>query len=148
MNNSLTLASILLCEDVLANPSGRLTLYNVFRDLEAATFPASIVRAHVVTTWYNSGDTPAKFIVRVAIITPGEGETLVGDAAVTVQVAPGAYYTLVSRFRDLLLPLPGAYRVQVQVETEVVSDLPLILVAAPGSDPNSALGLASDVAAQ
>jgi hypothetical protein len=135
MNNGLALASVLLCEDVLMNPAGRLTLYNTYLDLGAADFPAVVVRLHVVTTWYNPGDALAEFVVQVAIITPGDEETLVGDAAVTVQVAPGAYHTQVSRFRDLVLPFPGAYRVQVRTGTEVVSDLPLIVTAAPADVP-------------
>ncbi len=122
--------SVVVCEDVLANPSGRLTLYNLFRDLTADGFPATLPRLHVVTTWYNPQKDDGRALIRVAILAP-DG-SLVGDATATISVALGAYHTQVSRFRDLVLPEPGTYRVQVAQESRIVSDLPLTVIGTGG----------------
>jgi len=128
--NGVELISVLVCEDVLANPSGRLTLYNLFHDLTADSFPATLPRLHVVTTWYNPQEDGSQALIRVVILAPDE--TLVGDATATVSVGPDAcYHTQVSRFRDLVLPGPGTYRVQVARESRIVSDLPLVVLG-PG----------------
>lgn len=134
----MNLVSTVVCEDVLANPAGRLTLYNTFRDLEADAFPARLTRFHVVTTWYNPEAVAAAGVVRVAITAAGE--LLIGDAVAEVGVPPGGYHTQVSRFRDLLLPGPGPYRVQVQVGARVLSDLPLWVVATPAAPPEPPQG--------
>jgi hypothetical protein len=120
------LVSTIVCEDVLANPAGRLTLYNLFQDLEATSFPASLPRLHVVSTWHNPGESSAQALVRVVVLAPDE--SLVGDAVATVSAAAGAYHTHISRFRELVLPSPGTYRVQIVHADQVVSDLPLAVI--------------------
>ena len=124
----LRLVSTTICDDVLQNPAGRLTLHAIFRDLHADAYPAEVVRLHAVTTWFNGAQAAREVIERVAITAP-DGE-LVADAATTFSVQAGAYHSQISRFRWLVLPTPGVYRVQVVAGAEVVADLPL-LAAAP-----------------
>lgn len=123
--DGLKLVSVAVCEDMLANPSGRLTLYNLFHDLTADDFPALLPRLHLVTTWYNPAQESAQALVRVLILSPDE--SLAADAAVTVRVAAGTYHTQVTRFRDLVLPVTGTYRVQVLQQSELLADLPLVV---------------------
>lgn len=128
-HTGLRLVAVVICDDVLTNAAGRVTLYSVFHDLYADTYPAEVVRLHVVTTWLNTGTTPETVTARVAVLSP-DGQELVGDAAFTFTVGPCAYHTQISRFRSLVFPAAGIYRVQVQMGTEVVADLSLALVAA------------------
>ena len=126
----LQLVSVVVCDDVLVNVAGRVTLYSIFRDLFADAYPAGVVRLHVVTTWLNSAhaDREVEVVERVAILSP-DGVELVADAAATFTIAAGMYHSQISRFRDIVFPEPGTYRVQVQAGPEVVADLPLFLTA-------------------
>lgn len=121
------LVSTLICEDVLGNPAGRLSLYNVFGDLTADRFPASVRRLHVVTTWYSPSQT--RSVIQVSIVSPG-GE-VIGTAISPATVASG-YYTQISRFQDLIFPEPGEYRIQVQRDDRVICDWPLTVSGPEG----------------
>jgi hypothetical protein len=123
---SLRLISTVICDDVLRNPGGWLSLYTLFREVYADAYPTTLVRMHVVTTWLNESAQMASVIQRVAVLSP-QGE-LVADQAATVDVGPGAYHTQITRFLDTVFLAPGTYRVQVQAETDIVADLPLFLM--------------------
>jgi len=125
----LSLVSVVICDDVLVNAAGRITLYAIFRDLWADTYPAEVVRLHITTTWLNTSQADREVVERVVILS--DGGDLVADAASTFTVCAGAYHSQISRFRALVFPEPGTYRVQVQAGPEVVADLPLFLVAPP-----------------
>lgn len=133
---SLKLVSTIICDDVLTNAAGRVTLYSVFRDLWADAYPAEVVRLHVVTTWLNAGVSPETATARVAVLAP-DGRELIGDAAFSFTVGPNTYHTQIGRFRSLVFPAPGIYRVQVQVGTDIAADLPLFLVAPPAAPSTS-----------
>jgi hypothetical protein len=120
------LISTVICDDVLRNPGGWLSLYSLFREVYADTYPTTLVRMHVVTTWLNESAQTRQVIRRVAVLSPG-GE-LVADQAATVDVGPGAYHTQITRFLDTVFVAPGTYRVQMQAGTEIVADLPLFLM--------------------
>ena len=145
MNDELRLVSTVVCDDVLINAGGRVTLYSIFRDLLADGYPTMVVRLHVVTTWLNPSAQDRQVIERVAILSPDGGE-LLADAATTFTVGPGLYHSQISRFRDLLIPAPGTCRVQVlrhcpgqaQAGTELVADLPLLMVAPPAAEAGEA----------
>jgi hypothetical protein len=124
--DGLRLISTIICDDVLRNVGGWLSLYTLFREVYADAYPTTLVRMHVVTTWLNESAQAHQVIQRVAVLSP-EGE-LGADQAATVDVGPGAYHTQITRFLDTVFVVPGAYRVQVQAGTEVVADLPLFLM--------------------
>ena len=119
----LKLVSTVICDDVLRNVGGWLSLYSLFREVYADGCPTTLVRMHVVTTWFNGSAQAANVIQRVVVLSP-EGD-LVSDQAVTIDVSAGAYHTQITRFLDTVFPVPGTYRVQVQAGTEIVADLPL-----------------------
>jgi hypothetical protein len=122
----LKLISTIICDDVLRNPGGWLSLYTLFREVYADAYPTTLVRMHVVTTWLNESARTRQVIQRVAVLSP-EGE-LVADQAARFDVGPGAYHTQITRFLDTVFIAPGTYRVQVQAGTEIVADLPLFLM--------------------
>jgi hypothetical protein len=130
----LKLISTVICDDVLRNPGGWLSLYTLFREVYADAYPTTLVRMHVVTTWLNESARTRQVIQRVAVLSP-EGE-LVADQAARFDVGPGAYHTQITRFLDTVFIAPGTYRVQVlrlrsgqvQAGTEIVADLPLFLM--------------------
>jgi len=126
----INLISTIVCEDVLSNAAGRMTLYSIFRDLWADVYPAEVVRLHVVTTWFNTGPTPQTVMARTVVLS--DSQDLLGEAIFSFSVAPNAYHTQISRFRSLIFPAPGIYRVQVQAGTDIVADLPFFLVAPKG----------------
>ncbi|MGC8946368.1 MAG: DUF6941 family protein [Anaerolineae bacterium] len=127
MNEEPKLIAAIVCEDVLANPSGRLTLHNIFQDLTASGFPAAIERLHVVTVWHNPNEQEEHTVLQVAIVS-ADG-TPIGIAAVSFTIAPGAYHTQISRFQGLVLPGPGKYQVQVQRGSQMVCDLSLMVTS-------------------
>jgi len=131
MNDNLRLTSTVICDDVLANAAGRVTLYSVFRDLYADAYPAEVVRLHVVTTWLNPTPSVQQVVERVTILSPDQDDELVADVAAQITVRPHTYHTQISRFRTLVFPAPGAYRVQVHTGTEMAADIPLFLMAPP-----------------
>jgi len=126
----LKLISTIICDDVLRNPGGWLSLYSLFREVYADAYPTTLVRMHVVATWLNDSAQTRQIIQRVAVLSP-EGE-LVADQAATIDVGPGAYHTQITRFLDTVFLAPGTYHVQVQAGTEIVADLPLFLMMPPG----------------
>jgi hypothetical protein len=123
---SLRLISTVICDDVLCNPGGWLSLYTLFREVYARAYPTTLVRMHTVTTWLNESTQTRQVIQRVAILSP-QGE-LVADQAATIDVGPGTYHTQITRFLDTGFVAPGTYRVQVQAGTDIVADLPLFLM--------------------
>ena len=119
----LRLISTVICDDVLRNPGGWLSLYTLFREVYADAYPTTLVRMHVVATWLNESAQTRQVVQRVAILSP-QGE-LVADQAAGLDVGPGAYHTQITRFLDTVFVVPGTYRVQVQAGTDIVADLPL-----------------------
>jgi hypothetical protein len=126
---SLRLISTVICDDVLRNPGGWLSLYTLFREVYADAYPTTLVRMHVVTTWLNESPQTANVIQRVAVLS-SEGE-LVADQSATIDVGPGTYHTQITRLLDTIFVAPGTYRIQVQAGTEIVADLPLFLMMPP-----------------
>lgn len=132
-DNAPRLLATHLCEDALAGLAGRLTLYNLFGEQYAASWPALVPRLVVANTWLREtgrqgdretggqGDT---FTERVVILNPDHQGT-VAEAASSWQFdAP--LHTTVSRFLDVVLPRPGTYRVLVLLGQETIVDYPLL----------------------
>jgi hypothetical protein len=117
------LISTVICDDVLRNPGGWLSLYTLFREVYADAYPTTLVRMHVVATWLNESAQTRQVVQRVAVLSH-QGE-LVADQAASFEVGSGAYHTQITRFLDTVFIAPGTYRIQVQAGTDIVADLPL-----------------------
>ena len=58
-----SLLSTLICEDLLTNPDGALSLYRaVFKRQISAVFPAQLRCLYVVTIWLSQDDVAKKWI--------------------------------------------------------------------------------------
>ena len=120
------LVATYVAEDALSNLTGRLTLYNLFGERYAATWPAVAGRMVVATTWLREAE-ERQHAQRVLILAP-DGD-LVAEAATSFAVGGGRpIHTQVVRFDRVVLPAPGTYRVQVWLDRTPVADLPLVAV--------------------
>ena len=120
------LQSSLVCEDVLTNPAGRLTLYNVSFTLFADAWPALFPRLVVVNTW-RTDEVGEHVDERVSVLAP-DGSTSVADGLASFDVPPQAEHSQISAFRGVTFPVPGVYRVQVWRNGEMAMTYPLTLV--------------------
>ena len=102
----LRLVSTTICDDVLQNPAGRLTLHAIFRDLHADAYPAEVVRLHAVTTWFNGAQAAREVIERVAITAP-DGELVAHPRKGLVQHLVGVLDLLRQR---VVRPVPRLSR--------------------------------------
>jgi len=126
-NQHVRLLATHLCEDALAGLSERLSLYGLFQDHYANAWPALVPHLVVANTWLReTGGQGETFTERVVILTPDRRGT-VAEAAATFQFA-GPLRTNVSRFVNVVLPVPGVYRVQVWLGQDLQADYPLLAI--------------------
>ena len=122
------LLSLCVCEDVLTNMAGRISLVNLFRDLYAERFPA-LARLNVVCTWLHE-DAPTRepFIQRIVWLAP-DRTTSIAESAETIWLGDTTIqHTQVARFAPLALSVAGTYRFQVWLGPQVVCEMPLAVV--------------------
>lgn len=111
------LTDVVLAENALADPRGRLTLYNLITaGLTVPTTPAVLRHLAVVTRW----ESPVPFRLRVALFAP-DG-TLLADADGEGPAGPYLHLTL---FSDVALPVVGTYRLRVYAGGEEARTVPL-----------------------
>ena len=128
------LLSALVCEDVLNSLSGRLTFYNVFRDLYATRLPALVTRLAIATTWLREAPTPATFAQRVVILSPN-GQATVAEAAGEFRLGGDVVeHTHVNNFQAVVLPQPGRYQVEVWLDRQQAAAFPLVVVGPPADE--------------
>ena len=111
------LTDVVLAENALADPWGRLSLYNLITaGLTVPSFPAVLRRLAVVVRW----ESPMPFRQRVALFAP-DG-TLLADADADVPAGP---YLQLALFTDVALPVAGQYRLVVYAGGEEVRTMHL-----------------------
>jgi len=111
------LTDVVLAENALADPWGRLSLYNLITaGLTVPSVPAVLRRLAVVTRW----ESPTPFRQRVALFAP-DG-TLLADADAEVPSGP---YLQLALFSDVALPVAGTYRLVVYAGGHEVRTIPL-----------------------
>ena len=127
------LISTLLCEDVLSDAEGNLTIYRVFRRVVAGRFPALMRRLYVVTTWLGEGTVPQ----RTLILSPDKAEVLY-DCAGLVQLTGDQQVPFVNRFQWLAWPAPGVYWLRVLSDQQPqLADIPIRVEGPDQPEPNS-----------
>jgi len=123
------LTDVVLAENALADPQGRLSLYNLITaGLTVPSFPAVLRHLAVVTRW----ESPMPFRQRVALFAP-DG-TLLADADAE---APAGPYLQLTLFSDVALPVPGTYRLVIYAGGEEARTVPLEVMQAqepPGGE--------------
>ena len=122
------LASTFLCADVLTNPGGRLSIYNILLDISAERFPTVLPYLVAVGIWMHEAPDMRFCATRVVIVNP-DGDVALADSTDSFSLGGAVVrHISVHRFRGVLLPEPGTYRVQFLLGTEVVQDIPLVAV--------------------
>jgi len=132
------LISTLLCEDVLSDAEGNLTIYRIFRRVIAGRFPAMMRRLYVVTTWLGEGAVQQ----RTLILSPDKAEVLY-DCAGQVNLIGEQQVPFVNRFQWLAWPMPGVYWLRVLSDQQpLLADIP-IRVECPGHPDQYSTGAQS-----
>jgi len=125
------LVSALLCADVLTNPGGRLSIYNILLDVSAERFPTVLPYLVAVGIWMHEAPDMRFCATRVVIVNPG-GDVALADSTDSFSLGGAVVrHISVHRFRGVLLPEPGTYRLQFLLGAEVVQDIPLVAVEIP-----------------
>ena len=127
------LISTVVCEDVLSDAEGNLTIYRVFRRVIAGRFPAVMRRLYVVTTWLGEGTAQQ----RTLILSPDKAEALY-DCAGQVNLMGDQQVPFVNRFQWLAWPAPGVYWLRVlNGQQPLLADIPIRVGGTPDSDQPS-----------
>jgi len=130
------LTSALLCADVLTNPGGRLSLYNLPLDVSADRFPTVLPYLVAVAVWMHEAPQMRLRTARVVLLSPDGSEPL---AEGTDRFSLGGElvrHVSVHRFRHVLLPEPGTYRLQFVLGGEVLRDIPLVAAERQDESPS------------
>ena len=124
------LISTLLCEDVLTDAEGNLTIYRVFRRVRDGRFPAVMRRLDVVTVWLGDGVVQQ----RVIILSPDKADVLY-DCAGPVVLNGEQQVPFVNRFQWVVWPAPGVYWLRVLGGQQPMNDdLPIRVENAANGD--------------
>jgi hypothetical protein len=127
------LVSTLLCEDVLSDAEGNLTIYRVFRRVSAGRFPAMMRRLYVVTAWLGEGTVSQ----RVLILSADKTDVLY-DCAGQIVLNGEQQVPFVNRFQWLVWPAPGVYWLRVlSGQQPLLDDIPIRVDGAVDSDRSS-----------
>ena len=128
------LTSALVCADVLTNPGGRLSIYNVLLDVSANRFPTVLSYLVAVAIWMHEDPAVQLCMTRVVVLSP-DGAASLAEATDRFSLG-GALVRHISvhRFRNVLLPEPGVYRVQFVLGAEIVQGIPLVAVEIPAEE--------------
>ena len=112
-----------ICEDVaVTQQSGRLSLFNIFFDTAAATYPARVDRLMVISNWLNTQ--AAGLNIRVLIMDP-DGEPL-AEADAQVPPTGALIYTHQANFTGLVLPRAGQYHIRIYADVVLAQEIPFI----------------------
>lgn len=110
---------VVLSENVLADPEGRLTFYNLIPDgIRAPAFPGRLRRMAMMVRW----NSPIPLRARAAFYAP-DGTPL-ADAAGEIPVGDFRWIAL---FRDVPLPVPGRYRLVIYAGAEPVREIEIAI---------------------
>ncbi|MDW8029266.1 MAG: hypothetical protein RMK94_12840 [Armatimonadota bacterium] len=108
---------VVLAENVLADPEGRLTFYSVIADgIRAPAFPGRLRRLAAMVRFQS----PVPFRARAALYAP-DGTPL-ADATGEI---PGGDFRWIALFRDVPLPVPGRYRLVIYAGGTAVREVEL-----------------------
>ena len=119
----MTLTDVMLAENVLSDPNGRLTLFSLITGgVQTLALPGLLRRLAVATRW----ESPIPLRCRVALYAP-DG-TLLADADADIPTGPFWQLTL---FSDVPLPVEGEYKLTVFAGSNVEREIPLTVTVAP-----------------
>ena len=120
------LTSALVCADVLTNPGGRLSLYNLLLDVSADRFPTVLPYLVAVAVWMHEAPQMQFCTTRVVLLSPDGREPLAEGTGRFSLGGEVVRHISVHRFRNVVLPEPGTYRLQFVLGGQVQRDIPLV----------------------
>lgn len=129
------LTSALLCADVLTNPGGRLSLYNLLLDVSADRFPTVLPYLVVVGVWMHEAPQMHLWTSRVVLLGLHQDTPLAEGTDRFSLGGEVVRHVSLHRFRNVVLPERGTYRVQFVLGGEVVRDIPLVVVESGDRGP-------------
>ena len=123
-----------LCDDVRREDNGKLILIGLFEMVGGPQYPMTYPSLHVVNRWCNGeGD----YRQKVRLVS-GENITIVETQESPVQLRDVmGNVTAVSIFRNIVLPKPGKYWVEVLLNGDLKQRYPLIAMEIRPEQPFS-----------
>ncbi len=127
----MTLTDLILAENILSDPNGRLTLYHLITGgVQALALPGLLRRLAVATRW----ESPLALRCRVALYAP-DG-TLLADADAQIPAGPFWQLTL---FNDVPLPVEGDYKLTVFAGSDMEREIALAVTVVPPAETTTNL---------
>jgi len=122
-NTQLVLKYTMLCDDVRIEMGNKISLMGIFQNIMVDQLPVSIIKFAVLNHWEGIG----RYETEVRILSPDKANLVVTSQGNTIELAPGSFADNVSFFVNAVFPVAGTYWVQVLVNDELVSEVPLIV---------------------
>ena len=130
------LTSALVCADVLTNPGGRLSIYNLLLDVSADRFPTVLPYLVAVSIWMHEAAQMRLCTTRVVLLAPSRDAPLAEGTDRFSLGGEVVRHISVHRFRNVVLPEPGTYRLQFVLGGEVLRDIPLVAAERQDEGPS------------
>ena len=130
------LTSALVCADVLTNPGGRLSFYNLLLDVSADRFPTVLPYLVAVSIWMHEAPQMQLCTARVVLLDPSRDAPLAEGTDRFSLGGEVVRHISVHRLRNVLLPEPGTYRLQFVLGGEVLRDIPLVAAELQDEGPS------------
>lgn len=125
------LKSFLYCDSIVPAPDGKLSLYGMFSDLYAKSFPITYPRFSVLSTW--SGGV-GFHVQRIKVVNPAN--------TMVLHQSPELYFTLEEQeqtvhvqtdVNQMVFTEPGAYKFQIFLGGRLVQEMLLPVKATTGA---------------
>lgn len=114
-----------LCDDVRREENGKFILIGLFEAINAKKFPATHIALFVVNRWCKGEGT---FVQKIRIVNSKDKAIVFQTDDQPFELADiDKHHTLISRFSNLVFPMPGKYWVEVLLDKELILNYPIIL---------------------
>ncbi len=114
----------LLCDDIRIEVGNRISLIGVFHTVVTAQLPVFLIKMAVMTYWHGQGSGTSE----VRVLSPDRSQLIAASNPTPIDLpADGATHNLVF-FVNVALPEQGTYWVQTLLDSEVVGEVPFVVV--------------------
>ena len=118
-----------LCDDVRREDNGKFILIGTFEAINAKKFPATHATLFVVNRWCKGEGT---FTQKIRIVNPKDNTPIFQTDEQVFELADiDRHHTLISRFNNIVFPVPGKYWVEILLDNELFLNYPILLKEAP-----------------
>lgn len=125
MNIKPNLQFSVVCDDVRREMNGKFMLLGIFEAITARKFPATHPALFVANRWCKG---EGEFTQKIRIVNTKDSSIVfqTDDQPFKLE-SIDMHHTLVSRFNNLVFPIPGKYWVEVLLDGELFINYPIIL---------------------